>query len=208
MRLPPACTPGPEECVKGNGRHSKKLCETPSAVLAYHSAHVRDLIDKVRATRLLVVDPDPNMRAALAAAVDRSARVDACPSFQSARSRLDSNSYDLLVTAVRLMEYNGLHLVHLAKHAHPATDAVIYDERVDLGFVAEVRRACAFFEPAHKIAVTLPAYLGASLPATDRRMPTVPDRRLLPRGGRRLWDRYSVGLPTPEPRASRSPVKP
>jgi CheY-like chemotaxis protein len=208
MRLPPPCTPGPEESVKGDGRGSKNLCETPRPVLAYHSAHVRDLIDKLRATRLLVVDPDPTMRAALAAAVDRSGRVDACSSFQSARSRLDSNPYDFLVTAVRLTEYNGLHLVHLAKHARPATDAIVYDERVDLGFIAEVRRACAFFEPAHKIAVTLPAYLGASLPATDRRTPTLPDRRLLPRGGRRLWDRHRVGLPSNGPRTGWTPAKP
>jgi CheY-like chemotaxis protein len=176
--------------------------------LAYHSAHVRDLIDLVRATRLLLVDPDPTMRAALAAAVDRSARVDACPSFQSARSRLDSTSYDLLVTAVRLAEYNGLHLVHLAKHANPATDAIVYDEKVDPGFVAEVRRACAFFEPAHKVAVTLPAYIGALLPAADRRSATLSDRRLLPRGGRRLWDRYTMNLPAHGPLPGQTPAKP
>jgi CheY-like chemotaxis protein len=207
MRLPPGCTPDSEDCVKGSDSRSKNLCETRCAVLAYHSGHVRDLIDMVRATRLLVVDPDSDMRAALAAAVDRSARVDACPSFQSARSRLDSTTYDFLVTAVRLSEYNGLHLVHLAKHMHPATDAIVYDERIDSGFVAEVRRACAFFEPAHKIAVTLPAYVGASLPAADRRTPTLADRRQLPRGGRRVWDRHSVGLAMHQRRAGSTPAE-
>jgi DNA-binding NtrC family response regulator len=157
---------------------------------------VRDLIDMVRATRLLLVDPDPIMRAAIAAAVAGSARVDACSSFLDARSRLDSNPYDLLVTAVRLREYNGLHLVHLAKHARPEIDAVVYDERVDPGFVAEVRRACAFFEPAQKIAVTISAYIGISLPIAERRTPTQSDRRQLPRGGRRQWDRHLVGLLT------------
>ena len=146
----------------------------------------------VRATRLLLVDPNPIMRTAIAAAVDHSARVDACSSFQSARSRLDSTSYDLLVTAVRLKEYNGLHLVHLSRHAHAAAHAVVYDERIDASFVSEVRRACAFFELTQKITVTLPTYIGASLPATDRRMPTQSDRRQLPRGGRRLWDRHLV----------------
>jgi hypothetical protein len=156
-------------------------------------ASVRDLIGMVRTTRLLLVDPDPHMRAALATVADPFARVDACSSFQSARVRLNSETYDFLVTAVRLREYNGLHLVHLAKHAHPALAAVVYDERVDAGFVVEVRRALAFFEPAHKIAVTLPAYLAASLPPADRRTPTLADRRTLPRGGRRQWDRHAVG---------------
>jgi hypothetical protein len=154
--------------------------------------HVRDLIDMVRATRLLLVDPDLKMRAVIAAAVAGSARVDACSSFLDARTKLDSEPYDFLVTAVRLREYNGLHLVHLAKHVRPEIDAVVYDERVDPGFVAEVRRACAFFEPAQKIAVNLPAYLGVSLPRADRRTPTRPDRRQLPRGGRRQWDRHLV----------------
>jgi len=157
---------------------------------------VRDLIDMVRATRLLLVDPDPIMRAALAATVDRSARVHACSSFQSARSRLESDSYDLVVTAVRLREYNGLHLVYLVKHTHPDTAAVVYDDQVDPGFLAEVRRACAFFEAAQRIAVTLPAYLGAALPVSDRRTPIRADRRQLPRGGRRQWDRHLVGLST------------
>lgn len=161
----------------------------------------------VRATRLLLVDPDPVMRAALAAAADRSARVDACSSFQAARSRLDSETYDVLVTAVRLREYNGLHLVHLAKHAHPTLDAIVYDERSDAGFIVEVRRALAFFEPAHKMAVTLPAYLGASLPPSDRRTTILADRRRMPRGGRRQWDRHTVGLLAHEEGTGQSPVE-
>jgi CheY-like chemotaxis protein len=159
-------------------------------------AHVRNLIGTERATRLLLVDPDPVMRAALTAAVGRSARVDACSTFQSARARLNSTAYDLLVTAARLREFNGLHLVYLSKHAHEPTHAIVYDERLDSGFAAEARRACAFFELAHKMAVALPAYIGASLPGVDRRTPTVPDRRLRPRGGRRRWDRHAVGRPS------------
>ena len=156
-------------------------------------AHVRNhpLDDLVRTTRLLLVDPDPVMRAVLADAVGPSARVDACSTFQSARSHLGSAVYDLVVTATRLEEYNGLHLVYLAKHAHSATRGIVYDARLDLGSAADVRRAGAFYEVAHRLPVTLPTYIGAPLPAVDRRMPAVPDRRRHPRGGRRRWDRHA-----------------
>ncbi|MGH9139584.1 MAG: hypothetical protein ACRD2I_00430 [Vicinamibacterales bacterium] len=164
---------------------------------------MRNLIDLVRATRLLVVDPDPLMRIALATAVGRSARVDSCDSFPTARARLDSTACDLLVTVARLREYNGLHLVYLAKLAHPSTRAVVYDRRIDAGFAFEVRRACAFYEAAHKITITLPTYVSASLPATDRRTPNVSDRRVHPRGGRRSWDRHLIGpLPTEESKSA------
>ncbi len=104
----------------------------------------------------------------------------------------------LLVTAARLREYNGLHLVYLTKQAHPSTRAVVYDGRIDAGFAFEVRRACGFYEAAHKITIALPTYVSASLPATDRRTPNLPDRRIHPRGGRRSWDRHLVGAPPAE----------
>jgi PleD family two-component response regulator len=153
-------------------------------------AHVRNPIDPVRTTRLLLVDPDPVMRAVLADAVGPSARVDACSSFQSARSRLGSTVYDLVVTAARLEAYNGLHLVYLARHSHQQTRAIVYDGRLDVGSAGDVRRAGAFYEVGHKLAVTLPTYISVPLPDVDRRLPAVQDRRRHPRGGRRRWDRH------------------
>ena len=169
-------------------------------------ADVRNLIGLVRTTRLLLVDPDPVTRATLAAAAGPSIRVDACSSFQSARTRLASTAYDLLVTAARLREYNGLHLVYLAKHANESTRAIVYDERVDAGYASEVRRAGAFYELAHKLAVTLPAYVGAALPGADRRTPTLPDRRFQSRGGRRRWDGRVAGRSSDEGQSGSGPV--
>ena len=40
--------------------------------------------------------------------------MDVCRDFSTARERLLNQPPDLLVTNVRLHEYNGLHLVHLA----------------------------------------------------------------------------------------------
>jgi DNA-binding NtrC family response regulator len=153
-------------------------------------AHVRNLIGSTRTTRLLLVEPDPLTRAALSAAGGRSARVDACSSFHSARARLNATAYDLIVTAARLREYNGIHLVYLARNAHEPTNAIVYDEQIDPGFAAEVLRARAFYEVAQRLPVSLSAYIDATLPAMDRRAPAVSDRRLSPRGGRRKWDRH------------------
>jgi DNA-binding NtrC family response regulator len=119
----------------------------------------------------------------------RTAHVEGCRSFESARSRLEQTPYDLLVTDARLSAYNGIHLVYLAKFADASARAIVYDREGDVGVASEVHRAGAFFELAPRLLVTLPAYIAAPLPTTDRRAPAVFDRRMLPRGGRRLWDR-------------------
>ena len=166
-------------------------------------AHVRNLIGSMRTTRLLLVEPDPLTRAALSAAGGRSARVDVCSSFHSARARLKATAYDLIVTAARLREYNGIHLVYLARTAHESTNAIVYDEQVDPGFAAEVLRARAFYEIARRLPISLPAYIDASLPAADRRSPVIADRRLRPRGGRRRWDRHVSRLSLDQTSVSR-----
>jgi len=146
-----------------------------------------------RPTRLLVVSPDRVVRDTLIAAAGPMVRVDVSRAFLSARRRLTRTSYDLLVTPVRLHEYNGLHLVYAAKQLSPSTHAVVYDEYPDRGFAADARRAGAFYELTHRLAITLPAYIGRSLPDADRRTLIDVDRRALPRGGRRRWDRYVIG---------------
>jgi DNA-binding NtrC family response regulator len=144
--------------------------------------------------RVLIVEPDRALRAALAAAAGPFAFVDACDSFEAANARIREVPYDLVVTNVRLQAYNGLHLVYLAKLLHSSTPAIAYDEQVDLGLASEVRRACAFYELAHRLPIVLPRYIDAALPAEDRRDPSIFDRRTSPRGGRRLWDRRQSSM--------------
>ena len=86
------------------------------------------------------------------------------------------------------------HVVYLAKLLYPSTPAIAYDEQVDLGLASEVRRACAFYELAHRLPIALPRYIDATLPAEDRRDPSIFDRRTSPRGGRRLWDRRQSSM--------------
>jgi DNA-binding NtrC family response regulator len=155
-----------------------------------------------RPTRLLLVSPNRVLRDALIAVAGTTLRVDVSREFPSARKRLTQTSYDLLVTPVRLQEYNGLHLVYLAKQLSPATHAVVYDEFPDRGFAADARRAGAFYELTHRLAITLPAFIGRSLPDADRRTLIDVDRRALPRGGRRRWDRYVIGVASSSPDGS------
>jgi DNA-binding NtrC family response regulator len=145
------------------------------------------------ASRVLVVGSDHSLRSRLVAVAARTAHVDGCPSFRSARLQLETTPYDLIVTDARLSEYNGLHLVYLAKFAHASVRAIVYDREGDLGVAADVHHAGAFFESAPRLLVTLPSYIAAPLPQTDRRAPVSFDRRSLPRGGRRLWDRHLLG---------------
>jgi PleD family two-component response regulator len=142
--------------------------------------------------RVLIVGPDPTLRAGLMTVAARMAHVEGCRSFKSARALLDTTPYDLVVTDARLSEYNGVHLVYLSKSAHPSARAIVYDTDGDFGVAADVRQAGAFFEVAARLLVTLPSYIVAPLPPTDRRAPTAVDRRTLPRGGRRVWDRHML----------------
>jgi DNA-binding NtrC family response regulator len=143
-------------------------------------------------TRIFIVGRDRALRARLMRVAARTAHADGCGSFKSARARLTASRYDLLVTDARLGAYSGIHLVYLAKLAHPSIRAVVYDKDGDLEIGASVHRSGAFFEVAPRLLLTLRSYIVAPLPATDRRMLTISDRRLLRRGGRRLGDRQVV----------------
>jgi len=75
----------------------------------------------------------------------------------------------------------------------------VYDREGDRGVAADVHHAGAFFESASRLLVTLPSYIAATLPLTDRRVPVSFDRRALPRGGRRILDRHLLGYASQTP---------
>jgi len=66
---------------------------------------------------LLLVDPDVTAAAALVGSLPASVDLDVRADFPPARARLHAQPPRLLVTALRLREYNGLHLVYLAARA-------------------------------------------------------------------------------------------
>lgn len=142
--------------------------------------------------RVLLVEPDAAARAALVAAVGSAAAVDVYDRFETARKRLTGSVYELLVTNLRLQEFNGLHLVYLLKVSGAPTRSIVYDLQADLGLAFDAQRAGAFVERADRLPITLPAYVRSSLPARDRRDPATFDRRAYPRGGRRVWDLHTL----------------
>jgi DNA-binding NtrC family response regulator len=139
-------------------------------------------------TSILLVEPDSTWRTLLASRLP--GQVDAHDRFEIARRRLAVVRYDLIVANLRLGAYNGLHLVYVARVGGAATPAIVYDAHPSAALAWEVQRAGAMYERKHRLPITLAAYVGAALPVRDRRNPVVPDRRLIPRGGRRQWDRH------------------
>ena len=99
---------------------------------------------------------------------------------------MSSRPPDLLVTNLRLLAYNGLHLVHMADGR---TRCVVYSNYDDLVLAREVQAAGAFYERSTQLSRALAAYARAILPPRDRRNLTALDRRQTSRGGRRCTDR-------------------
>lgn len=118
---------------------------------------------------VLFVDPALESRQAAHDAACSVACMTLCSSFVEARSALFAEPPDLLVTAVRLRAYNGLHLVHLAVERNVATRAIVFADAADYAIAREVQSLGAFFVPAHKLVVALKSYLRADLPPRDRR---------------------------------------
>ena len=138
---------------------------------------------------VLLVEPNSGIWSALRRRLEAVATVITCATFGQARRALLVEPYqEVLMTNLRLREYNGLHLVLLAA-ATKQTRSVVYDTAGDLGLAREAQRLGAFYEYGTRIADALPAYACATLPAWDRRDATLRDRRSLSRGGRRASDR-------------------
>jgi DNA-binding NtrC family response regulator len=142
--------------------------------------------------RVLLVEPNRAIADDLLHAARAVTNVDYQVSFETARLRLTGTDFDFVVTNLRLGEFNGLHLVHLAADLDDPPRCIVYTDTADLVLGREVQRAGAFYETASCLSVTLSAYMRGNLPASDRRDPTRIDRRGEFRGGRRCWDEYVV----------------
>src|SRR4249920_3789827 len=120
---------------------------------------------------MLIVDPNLQAATALARIVEPDSglhtgpEVALCSDFSTARARLRAAPPELLITALRLREYNGLNLVYLAAGAGLRTRSVVFTDDSDSGMAREVRAAGAFYEVRARLAKALPAYISANLPA-------------------------------------------
>ena len=144
---------------------------------------------------MLIVDPNLPAATALARIVEPEAalrngpEVALCSDFSTARARMRAAPPELLITALRLREYNGLNLVYLAAGAGLPTRSIVYTDAIDAGMAREIRAAGAFYEVRPRLPVALPGYMAAKLPPQDRRDVGAYDRRRSSRsGGRRAVD--------------------
>jgi DNA-binding NtrC family response regulator len=147
-----------------------------------------DFRESVAIVRVLLAEPDQRLRHELAVACGDLALTTACPDFQSARAHLIGAAPDVLITNLRLADYNGLHLVLLAKAARPTTRCIVHSDRPDVYLVREAQAAGAFFERTERLGHAITGYFRDRLPAADRRSADRYDRRGAFRGGRRAAD--------------------
>jgi DNA-binding NtrC family response regulator len=138
--------------------------------------------------RLLLVEPDAAVSQWLRPSVERLARATFCSDFLSARSQLLSDPPDILVTNLRLGEYNGLHLLLLASSDGGVTRSVVYSDRPDPYLIREAQTLGGFFERTERLPHALAGYVHFALPQRDRREAYRYDRRSAFRGGRRSAD--------------------
>ena len=110
--------------------------------------------------RTLIVTTDDSLAHELARSVEPVA-VDVCLDFRSARAKLASGVYDLILTELRLGEFNGLHLAYIAKHEQPAARTVVFTAPFDSAFASEAVAAGAFYEHTQRIVASARAYLSA-----------------------------------------------
>jgi CheY-like chemotaxis protein len=83
--------------------------------------------------RILIVDPDPTTVAVTESAlVEAGYRVAWVSTFEEATQQLALDYPDLLVTAVRLGAFNGMHLLFRFRAEHPDVPAIVIDALADL----------------------------------------------------------------------------
>jgi DNA-binding NtrC family response regulator len=120
---------------------------------------------------VLLVEPDDRISSRLLASLDGVDDVHRCRGFKEARACLRTTAPDLLVSNLRLREFNGLQLVYCAVSASDLTPALVYTTTFDLAFAQEIQRAGAFYDTVDCLVISLRTYLAAALPRHDRRNP-------------------------------------
>jgi DNA-binding NtrC family response regulator len=90
--------------------------------------------------QILLVEPDADLRTTQAVALGSAGhRVQATGSFDDARRALAEGLPDVLITAVRLGAFNGLHLIIRARALRPRVAAILTATAADPALDAEAR---------------------------------------------------------------------
>jgi CheY-like chemotaxis protein len=99
-----------------------------------------------RPARILLVDADPVALSRLEADLSGEGyMVATAPSFQAAKQRFHAFSPDLLVAAIRLEAFNGLHLAAWVRFDHPNVPVIVIHTSHDPVLENDARRLAATF---------------------------------------------------------------
>jgi DNA-binding NtrC family response regulator len=138
--------------------------------------------------QLLLAEPDPALSREILASCGDLIEITACRDFPAARAQLVRAPPRILVTNLRLADYNGLHLVFLGRAARPSMRCIVHTDRPDVYLLQEAQAHGAFVEWSDRLPRALAAYVRGALPFRDRRTVERFDRRTVSRGGRRSAD--------------------
>jgi DNA-binding NtrC family response regulator len=106
--------------------------------------------------RILVVDDDETLLDAIARAMRAGGQlVVPCGSFEEAREALRHQTFDVLITDVRLRASNGLQLAIIARQMNPAMRLIVFSGFDDPVLRAEADKIDAFYLVKPVTAATL-----------------------------------------------------
>jgi DNA-binding NtrC family response regulator len=99
-----------------------------------------------RGQSILLVETDPGQRAATKDVLQSAGfQISCASSYSEAKRMLAASPPDMLITGLRLGEYNGLQLVLRTRVQYPEMAAIVTSETSDRVLEAEAERQCAQF---------------------------------------------------------------
>ena len=100
-----------------------------------------DITADIPTAEILVVDCDDRMLASNVSMLrSEGYGATSAATFETARRLIKLNRYDLLLTTLRLLPYNGLHLVIYNQALYPETKAIVLAGPSDVGSDVEAER--------------------------------------------------------------------
>src|SRR5207245_1019176 len=129
----------------GEPAHSEHMSARESVRLVVLEEFQRTIADKSPA-RILLVDTDPSaLRRVGARLSDQGYGVAAASSFEAAKKRFEAVNPELVVAAVRLEAFNGLHLAAWLRFHHASVPIIITHTAHDIVLEADAQRLGATF---------------------------------------------------------------
>ena len=99
-----------------------------------------------RARKILLIEDDAELLVALVRAFrEAGLEVFACGTFEEGREALRNQSFDVLVTDIRLGAFNGIQLAVVARDLHPSIRIIVYSGFDDPVLRAEAERIGATY---------------------------------------------------------------